>query len=522
MSESKSKIISMDKALDLIKDNAVMASSGFIMAGTAEAIFKKLGERYKKTGHPANLTMVFAASAGNGEGLGCDHLCQDGMIKRIIGGHFGLCPNMGKYIADNKCEAYNFPLGIVPALYRGAIQGHESELSKVGIGTFIDPRIEGGRLNSATKENIIKVVNVDGEEYLSYPIPKFDIAIIRGTTGDADGNISIDHEISKFELKAIAMAVHAHGGKVIVQVKDIAAPGTLTAKQIEIPGIFVDAVVIAPDPETEHRQTKAHFYKASMSGHINIPLEAIEPLKLDVRKVIARRCAMELVPNAVVNLGIGVPEGVAVVAAEEGFGDQLVLTTESGILGGVPCGGEAFGAGENAMGIFDMRTMFDFYDGGGLDLTVLGLAECNAKGDINVSRFGPKTPGAGGFINISQNTHKVVFCGAFTAGGTKLKIGDGRIEVITEGKNKKFVKDVQQITFSSKYALSINQDVIYVTERAVFKLMPDGITLIEIAPGIDLEKDILNQMEFSPIISKDLKFMDERIFRDEKMGLELK
>lgn len=477
----------------------------------------------KKTGHPSNLTLVFAASAGNGTGgMGHDHLCHDGMVGKVIGGHFGLAPMLGKYIAENKCYAYNFPLGVVTAIYRGAAQNRKGELSKVGLGTFCDPRLEGGRLNSKTTEDIVRVEQLDGEEWLYYPIPHFNIALIRGTTGDKDGNITIDHEIGNMDLRDIAMAVHAHGGKVIVQVKDLAAPGTLTADKIEIPGTFVDAVVVAQDPLTEHRQTKATYYDASMSGHINIPTASIKPLRLDVRKVIARRCAMELVPNAVVNLGIGVPEGVSAIASEEGFGNQLTLTTESGLIGGITCGGEAFGASQNAIGHLTMRTMFDFYDGGGLDLTVLGLAECNAKGDINVSRFGTKVAGAGGFINISQNTNRVIFCGSFTAGGLELEIGNGELHIIKEGKNKKFIENIQQVTYSASYGISRGQEVYYVTERAVFRLTKDGILLTEIAPGIDLKKDVLDQMGFTPLIADEIKIMDPRIFRNEPMGLVLK
>ncbi len=514
-----SKIISANEAISLIKDGDTIAASGFILAGGAETLFKKLGEAYEKTSHPKDLTLVFAASAGNGTGgMGHDHLCKDGMVSRVIGGHFGLAPMLGKYIAEGKCLAYNFPLGVVTAVYRAAAQNRKGELTKVGLGTFCDPRVEGGRLNSVTKEDIIRVVNFDGEDWLYYPVPNFNIALIRGTTGDEDGNVTIEEEIGNMELRDIAMAIHAKGGKVICQVKNLAEKGTLTADKIEIPGVFVDAVVLSESDE-EHMQTKAGIYNSSLSGHINVPLSAIKPLKLDVRKVIARRCAMELVPNAVVNLGIGVPEGVAVVASEEGIGDGLTLTTESGMLGGVPCGGAAFGAAQNAIGHLTMRTMFDFYDGGGLDLTVLGLAECNAKGDINVSRFGTKVAGAGGFINISQNTHKVIFCGSFTAGGLEIEIGNGELHIVKEGKNKKFVKDVQQITYSADFGVSTNQEVLYVTERAVFKLSDKGIVLTEIAPGIDLEKDVLNQMEFKPVISEDLGLMDSRIFTDSIMGL---
>ncbi|WP_186567200.1 acyl CoA:acetate/3-ketoacid CoA transferase [Lawsonibacter celer] len=514
-----SKIVSMDTALDLIQDNAVIASSGFVMAGTAESILKALGERYEKTGHPKNLTGVFCASQGDGAGLGYDHLAKDGLLGKVIGGHFGLTPALGKYMADNKCMAYNYPLGVMAALFRNAIQQRSGEMTKVGLKTFVDPRLEGGRINAVTTEDLVQVVKFQGEEWLWYPTPKFDIAILRGTAADEDGNITLEHEPVRLDLLSIAMAVKACGGKVIFQVKHTIRSGSLTADQVEIPGTFVDAVVISPNPMDEHRQVKTCFYDPSMSGHINVPVDSIPPLPLDVRKVMARRAAMELSPNAVVNLGIGVPEGVAVVAAEEGFGDQLTLTTESGILGGVPCGGGAFGAGQNAQGVLDMRTMFDFYDGGGLDMTVLGLAEVNAKGDINVGRFGPKNPGCGGFINISQNTHKAVFCGSFTAGGLEVEIGGGALHILKEGRNRKFVSQVQQVTYSGEYGSSIGQDVTYVTERAVFKLTREGLMLTEVAPGINLQKDVLDQMGFEPILSKNLGLMDPRIFTDAKMGL---
>lgn len=515
-----SKIVSVDEALDLIHDGDLVASSAFIQAGCAEYLMRSIGERYTSTGHPSSITLMFAGSAGcYTGGMGHDHLCHDGLIGRVIGGHFGLAPGLGKFMAANKCLAYNFPLGIVPALYRDAIQGRKYHLSKVGLKTFMDPRLEGGRINDITTEDLIQVVEFEGEEWLRYPVPKINIGLIRGTTGDADGNVTIDHEVGNMEMRTIAMAAHACGGKVIVQVKDLAAPGTLTADKVEIPGVFVDAVVVCPEPEKEHRQTVGYYYDSSMAGHINIPLSAIPPLPLDIRKVLVRRAAMQLMPSAVVNLGIGIPEGVAMVMAEEGLGDQLTLTTESGIMGGIPCGGGGFGAGQNAMGHLDMRSMFDFYDGGGLNLTVLGLAEVNPKGDVNVGRFGVKNPGCGGFINISQNTRKVVFCGAFTAGGLELEIGGGVLKILKEGKSKKFVSKVQQVTYSGEYGASIDQDVIYVTERAVFRLTKGGIVLIEIAPGIDLERNIIGQMEFKPIVSPDLKLMDSRIFREEQMGL---
>lgn len=513
-----SKIVSMDFALNLIKDGDSIASSGFVLSCTPESLFRALGKKYEKTQSPKNLTCIFCASQGDGEGQGYDHLAQDGMISKIIGGHFGLTPKLIKYINDNKCLAYNYPLGVVSAIFNNAVQNKSGELTKIGLKTFIDPRLEGGKINDITKDDLIKIVEFQGEEWLYYPTPNLDIGLIRGTTADEDGNVSIEHEAVKLELLLIAMAVKAKGGKVIVQVKNIAKKGALSANRIEIPGIFVDAVVVSPNPEEEHRQTKSNFYDPSKSGCYHVPIDKLPIMNLNFRKIIARRAAMELKENSIINLGIGIPEGVALVAAEEGFGDKLILTTESGLFGGIPCGGGDFGAGQNTLGVVDMRTVFDFYDGGGLDAAVLGLAEVNSKGDINVSKFGVRTPGCGGFINISQNTGKIIFCGSFTSGGNQYEIGDGKLKIIKEGSSKKFVKKIQQITYSGEFGAETNQDVLYVTERAVFKLTKKGIKLIEIAPGIDLKKDILGQMEFMPIIDDELKFMDERIFKNETMN----
>lgn len=514
-----SKICSVEEAISLIKSNDLIVSDGFVLAGTAECVLKAIEKKFLETGEPRNLTGVFTASQGNGAGMGYDHLAHKGLLKRIIGGHFGLTPGIMKMISNGDFEAYNFPMGVMASLYRAAVKQIPGELTKVGLKTFVDPRLQGGKMNSKTIEDLVELVQLKGEEYLFYKRPKIDVAIIRGTTADENGNVSIEHEAAPLNMKLIAMATKACGGKVIVQVKNIAQAGSMLADKTHIAGIYIDAVVLANEPEREHRQTVGSFYEQSMSAHVNVPLNKIEPLPLNERKILARRASMELVPNAVVNLGIGIPEGVAVVAAEEGIGDQLILTTESGIVGGIPCGGGDFGAGQNALSVVEMLTQFDFYDGGGLDLTVLGMAEINPKGDVNVSKFGPKAPGCGGFINISQNTKNVVYCGTFTAGGLKLKVGEGKLEILQEGKNKKFKKEIEQITYSGEIGYKTGQNVLYVTERAVFKLTKKGLELIEIAPGVDLNKDILEQMEFVPEISKNLMLMNQGIFSDEIYGL---
>lgn len=512
-----SKVKTMSEALDLIQDGAVLATTGFVHWALPDEVFKAIEDRFLETGHPANLECVFTGSAGL-NGTGYDRLGHKGLIGKVIAGHIGLTPNIPALINANECQAYNFPLGVIAELFRCSTQGRKGLMTKVGLRTFVDPRLEGGKMNAVTTEDLVKVVEFDGEEWLYYPTPKFDIAIIRATTADKDGNLSLEHESGRLDPKNVAMAVRAAGGKVIAQVRYI-SDTKLPAASVEVPGYFVDAVVESKEPEKYHRMTTNIFFDKKYCGMIDAPADALKPLPLNVRKVIARRCAMELTPASLVNLGIGIPELVATVAGEEGFAQEMTLTSEDGIVGGMPGSGDLFGAGLNASATVTMPEIFDIYNGGNLDLAVLGLAEVNHKGDNNVGKFGPKIPGCGGFINISQSTPKVVFCGAFTAGGTKYEIGNGELHVIQEGKAKKFVKKVQQVTYSGEYGASVGQKVLYVTERAVFELTKDGLVLIEKAPGVDLQKDILDQMEFEPIISPDLKDMDARIFREEKMGL---
>lgn len=362
-----------------------------------------------------------------------------------------------------------------------------------------------------------KVVEFDGEEWLYYPTPRLDIALIRGTTADLDGNISIEDECVPLNMLETAMAVKSCGGKVIVQVKNVS--GTkLPAAQVVIPGVFVDAVVPSAEPEKYHRQTKGIYTSSVLAGHVNIPLEEMPPLKLDVRKVIARRCFMELKKDTIVNLGIGIPELVSGVAAEEGVADAMTMSRENGTMGGVPGSKDTFGAATNAMAMLPITSNFDLYNGGNLSMAVQGLGECDAKGNINVSKFGDKLPGCGGFVDITQSTPLIVFAGTFTAGGAKLEVGDGKLTILQEGRVKKFKTAVQQITYSGEYGASIGQKALYVTERAVLELTDKGLMLTEIAPGVDLEKDILDQMEFRPLISENLKTMDPRIFTDGKMG----
>lgn len=511
------KVKSIDEALDMIQDGSVVAASGFVFWGLADWVFKSVEDRFLETGHPKNLECVFTGSAGK-EHSGFDRWAHDGLVSKIITGHIGMNPNFCNFVNENKCQAYNWPHGAILNSLRAAICGQKGFMGKIGLQTFVDPRQEGGKMNRAANEDLVRVVEFEGEEWLYYPTPKLDIGIIRGTTADQYGNVSIEDECGPLNMRDIAMAVKNCGGKVIVQVKNLSA-SKLTADRIEIPGAFVDAVVVCPDPEQYHRQTANLYYAPEYCGHVDIPTNAMKSLPLDARKVIARRCAMELKPDSIVNLGIGVPELVANIAAEEGLSDEVTMSVEAGMLGGVLGSGDTFGCAVNAMGLLSMACTFDLYDGSNLDMAVLGLAECDSTGNINVSKFGPKAPGCGGFVDITQSTPLVIFAGTFTAGGTKLKVENGTLHIIQEGKVKKFKNNVQQITFSGEYAVSTDQKVLYITERAVLELTKDGLVLTEIAPGADLQKDILDQMEFDPIIAKDLKIMDESIFADGKMNL---
>lgn len=515
-----SKIRTMNEVLDLIHDGATVAASGFLLWGLADEVFKAVEDRYLETGHPAGITCVFTGSAGL-ENSGFDRWAHDGLIDNIIMGHCGLTPRIPAYINANKCRAYNFPLGVVQNMYRASLLKQKGFLSKIGLKTFADPRLDGGKMNDLTTEDLVKVVEFEGEEWLYYPVPKFDVALIRGTTADEYGNISIEEECGPMNMRDIAMGVKAAGGKVIVQVKYLSGD-KLPGVSIEIPGVFVDAVVVSKEPETYHRMTKNIYYDAARTGRFNIPTDSMAELPLDARKVIARRCAMELQPESIVNLGIGIPTLVASVAGEEGFSADLIMSSEDGMLGGIPGTGDTFGSAVNAIGMLSMAYNFDLYNGGNLSMAVEGLAECDAKGNINVGKFGTMMPGCGGFIDVTQLTPLVIFAGTFTAGGAKYQVADGKLTILQEGRSRKFRQHVQQVTFSADYAAESGQKVLYVTERAVMRLTKEGIVLEEIAPGVDLQKDILDQMDFAPIVSPDLKLMDARIFTAGRMGFAIK
>ena len=512
----RNKVVSAAEAAALVKDGDTLTTSGFVGIGVPDELLAAIEARFLETGHPRDLSLVFAAGQGDGKERGLNRLGHDGLLKRVIGGHWGLIPKVAELAVAGKIEGWNLPQGVISELYRDIAAGRPGMLSKVGLETFVDPRNGGGAVIAISSEPQVELMEVKGETCLYYPTQRLTVALLRGTTADESGNITMEREALTIDNLAQAMAVRNAGGVVIVQVERVARARSLPAREVQIPGILVDAVVVAK-PEN-HRQTYRTAFSQAFTNRIRPPAGEIPAMPLDARKVIARRCAFELPVNGVVNLGIGMPEGVASVAAEEGLLDHLTLTAEPGVIGGQPASGLDFGAAVDCDAVIPQNSQFDFYDGGGLDIACLGLAQADAAGNVNVSRFGPRLAGAGGFINISQNARAVVFVGTFTAHGLEIEVSDAGIEIRREGRTRKFLEAVEQITFSGARAARLGQPVLYVTERCVFELTRDGLRLTEVAPGIDIDRDILALMGRPPLVA-DVRTMDPRIFRQREMGL---
>ncbi len=514
------KVISAEAAAKLLQDNSRIAFGGFLGFGCAEEILKGIRKNYDETGHPRDLTLIKGVSIGDKGERGVNRLAAEGLLKCVICSHFGLEPEIAKMAAENKFFSYMLPLGTITDWLRAVASHQPGLMTSIGLGTFVDPRIEGAKGNELTKakgKDIVSLMEVNGKECLFYETAPVHACIIRGTYADEDGNISLEREAIHGDQLEMAAAAHNSGGIVIVQVEKIVKSGSLDPRNVKIHGFMVDYVVVAK-PENHPQTFTSDVYLPELTGDAKIPLSNVEKMPLQLRKICGRRAALELKRNTLVNLGIGMPDAVAAVAAEEGISSEFTLSIESGVLGGVPLGGLALGGSINPEAIYKMPDILNLYDGGGLDMAVLGLAEMDEAGNLNVSKFHGKVMGPGGFINIAQNTPFVIFTGTFTAGKADIRVEDGKLHIEKDGSVLKFKKAVEQISFSGKMAVKNHQRVMVVTERAVFELTEEGLVLTEYAPGVDVEKDIIEKMEFRPLVSKNLKVMDRALFQEEPLG----
>lgn len=516
----KVKIITADDAAKLIEDNSSVCVNGFVMVNAAEELFIAVENRFLRTGHPTNLKLMYTGSVGDGEERGINHFAHQGLLRETFGAHYGTIRKLSPLILENKIKAYNIPQGVIIQLYRALGANLPGIITHVGLETFIDPKYEGGKLNSISDEDYVRRIVIDDKDFLYYKNPgKINYCLLRGSESDENGNISFKNEGLNLDSLTIAIACKNSGGKVIVQVGKLVKNGEINPKDVVIPNILVDYVVLSSDKKY-HMQTGGTYFNEDFLVNKIVEKSISGPRQLDIRKIIARRCAMFLNKDIkVLNFGIGIPEIVSAVLDEELIAQNFVTTIESGIVGGIAQSGLDFGVAKYPEAIIDATYQFDFYDGGGIDMAFLGMGECDKDGNINVSKLGNVVTGSGGFIDIAQNSKTVIFSGTFTAGGLKVDVDNHKLNIINEGKNKKFVNTVAQITYAGSYGFKSGQTVYVVTERAVFKLCENGFKLIEIAPGINLDKDILSQMEFMPEISHELKIMDIRIFSDKLMGL---
>lgn len=511
------RVIDAAAAAALVGDgDAVLVGGSGGGHAVPEAVIEALADRFVATGRPRDLTLLSVVSIGDWKDTGFNRLAHAGLVRRVVTGGLNNCPRLGALAGADLIEAYTLPQGVLAQLCRDMAAGRPGLLTRTGLHTFVDPRHGGGKQSPRTQEDLVELVTLGGEEYLFYRALPVDVAIIRGTTADERGNVSLEDEAYVGEQLSMATATRARGGIVVCQVARLAAAGSLPGRQVKVPGALVDYLVVVPG----QRQTYLTAYDPAYAGVVRRPEGGLPRIPLDIRKVMARRAALELFPGAVVNLGYGVSNGIAAVAAEEGIYRDVTLTVEQGIVGGVPASGPDAGAGYNYDALVDQPYQFDFYDGGGLDVAFLSFAEVDAKGNVNISRFGRSVIGPGGFVNISQGARRVVFSGTLTTGGLAIEPdGEGGVRLRAEGVTRKWVPAVEQVTFSGPFALAEGREALYVTDRAVFRLTPAGPELIEIARGVDLERDVRQRIGFPIRVAAGVREMDARLFREAPMGL---
>ena len=515
-------ILDADRAAALVPDGATVACAGFVGAGHAEVVTAALERRFLDSGSPRDLTLVFSAGQGDRATRGVNHFGNAGMVRRIIGGHWRSAPRLVQLALRNQCEAFTLPQGVISHLYRAIASGAPGVLTRIGLHTFVDPRHGGGRVNDARSglPDPVRLVEFEGREMLLYPRMPIDVTLLRGTCADADGNISCEDEPFHHELLAIAQAARNSGGIVIAQVKRI-VDRHADLSQVRVPGILVDHVVVCPPEriDQDHAMTFGELHNAAYITAGNGSDLHEQPVSAPARRIVHRRAAMEIAAHAprVVNLGVGMPAGVGAMAHAMGLGG-FTLTVEAGPIGGIPADGLSFGASAWPECVVDQPAQFDFYDGGGIDLAVLGMAELDAAGNVNVSRFGTgdgaMIAGVGGFINITQSARALVFVGSLTAGGLEVAVEDGRLRIVREGRSNKVVPQVAHLSFNGSYAQQLGTRVLYVTERAVFAMRGGALTLVEIAPGIDVARDVLAHCDTPVAVAPDLRIMDSRVFSD--------
>ncbi|MEC4766598.1 CoA-transferase [Halomonas sp. CUBES01] len=507
------KVITAEQASQLIKSEATLSTGGFGSCGHPEALTAALAERFIKTGQPQNLTLIFAAGQGDKGERGLNRLAIPGLIKRVIGGYWALTPMLGKLALAGTIEAHNWPQGVISHLYRTIAAGAPGVITKLGLGTFIEPDQDGGRIDCQDTSSLVRKILLEGESYLLYPALPLNCVFIRGTRCDRKGNLSMEAEANFHDVLTQAMAARNSGGIVIAQVEEICEPEELSLKDIRVPGILIDYVVISE--KHHHWQTYGTQYNADFVSRTQATAShkgITEPMPV-AKKIIAQRALMEIehFDEPVVNLGIGLPEKIATVARDAGI-QNLGLTVESGAIGGFPAGDMSFGASMNPEAVIDQPSIFDFYNGGGVDIAFLSFAEVGAGGHVNVAKLGKRINGVGGFVNIAEAAKNLVFCGTFTAGGLETHCTNGRLIILKEGSIRKFRVDVEKICFNAHATAPQKGMVLYVTERCVLRWESGQLLLIEIAPGIDLVQDILNQSDTPITVSSTLRLMPTALF----------